>query len=114
MSLTSDDKALTVPLLNSGISYPEWHEDLKSALGYKKVWGHCQRWEDDQEPKKPKPKKETTETKEEFRKRLEEWEQSAELALSILRKALGDYKGSIQNINDPLEAYERIKKLYLS
>jgi transposase InsO family protein len=111
MSNITDDK-LVVPLLSSGISYPEWHQELKSALGYKKVWGHCQRWDDDKEPKKPKPTKATTETKEEYRKRLEEWEQSAELALSILRKALGDYKGSIQNIDNPLDAYEKVKKLY--
>jgi hypothetical protein len=51
------------------------------------------------------------ESKEEFRKKFEEWEQPAELALSIPRKSLGDYKGSIQNINDPLEAYERVKRL---
>jgi hypothetical protein len=111
MSSTLDDK-ITVPLLSSGVSFPEWHEDLKSAMGFRMVWGHCQRWEDDKTPKKPKPVQEKEETKTDFRKRLEEWEQSAEMALSILRKALGDYKGSIQNIDNPLDAYERVKKLY--
>lgn len=109
MTSTSNGK-ITVPVLNSGVSYPEWHEDL----GYKEVWGHCQRWEDDQEPKKPKPLKGDKEEKAEYRKRLEDWEQYAELALSILRKALRDYKGSVQNIVNPLDAYELVKKLYSS
>lgn len=113
MTSTSDDK-ITVPVLSSGISYPEWHEELKSAMGYKKVWGHCQRWEDDQEAKKPRPLQEEKESKADYRKRLEDWEQSAELALSIIRKALGDYEGSVQNIDNPLDAYERVKKLYSS
>jgi hypothetical protein len=95
----------------AGLNFQTWNDDLKSALGMKKLQRYVERKED-KTAKKPKPVRKEGEAADDYETRMEKWEDEANMVMGILRRSLGDHRSLIKGMTDPLDAYEVITKQY--